>query len=199
MKQEEPYELRGSRTVLWEGEGEIPSPDPITTNCMTTRELTLTILLIIISLNFHSQGRSPSPRDSIAVFKTKETIHFLKTKDTTGLRPLCVDTVGYSFVDYETGTRTTRSFPLSSFLRQNLDSLVADKKLLEAIKSAEPQLDNTIIMYKDGSENTAYLVTFYCKNPHRKAKIYKYKQVTFTYVSVSGPSKMKLFSITVVA
>ena len=31
-RQEEPYESRDSRTVPWEGEGEIPSPDPITTN-----------------------------------------------------------------------------------------------------------------------------------------------------------------------
>jgi hypothetical protein len=30
---EEPYELRGSRTVLWEGWGEIPLPDPITSKC----------------------------------------------------------------------------------------------------------------------------------------------------------------------
>ncbi len=28
-KHEKPYESRGSRTVLWEGMGEIPLPDPI--------------------------------------------------------------------------------------------------------------------------------------------------------------------------
>ena len=32
QKHEEPCELRGSSTVPWEGEGVIPSPDPISGN-----------------------------------------------------------------------------------------------------------------------------------------------------------------------
>ena len=36
QKHEEPCESRGSRTVLWEGKGEIPLSDPITCKAMTT-------------------------------------------------------------------------------------------------------------------------------------------------------------------
>ena len=36
-KHEEPCEGRLSRTVLWEGWGEIPLPDPISGHCRTTQ------------------------------------------------------------------------------------------------------------------------------------------------------------------
>ena len=38
IEQEELYESRGSRTVLWEGLSEILEPDPISSNCSATQK-----------------------------------------------------------------------------------------------------------------------------------------------------------------
>jgi hypothetical protein len=126
----------------------------------------------------------------------KETVRFLNTKDTTRIRSLLVDTIEYALYNYESGTYTIKFIPSSSILKLTIDSLVPDKKLQRAIIKNEPRVDGFIIVYKDGTEHTAYSMNFSRKNPPRKGKIYKQNQVSFTYVPVYGQKKFRLFNIT---
>jgi hypothetical protein len=155
---------------------------------MTTRQLTSTIIFSILSFNFYSQ--KAWVRDNDALFKTWErTAHFLKTKDTTGLRAICADTIEYINVDYKTGTSSYTYLPLSSFFRQTLDSIVHDKRLAKVIEKNNPRLETCQVYFKDGSEHTAYMVVFSYKNPKRNSEIYKYRAIYFYYID------LKLFNI----
>jgi len=50
-----------------------------------------------------------------------------KTKGTTGLRGVCLDSIEFTYSDYETGTYTKKIRLFSTFIKAELDSLIYGK------------------------------------------------------------------------
>lgn len=112
----------------------------------------------------------------------KETVHYIKTKDTAGLRKICADTIEYINIDYNTGKSSYRFIPLSSFFRQTLDSIVPDNRLAKALERNKPRFGTGEFYFKDASEHLGYMITFSYGNHRQKAEIFKYNEITFTYI-----------------
>jgi hypothetical protein len=160
---------------------------------MTTKQLTPILLFIILSLNLFSQKVSLD-NEPLLLKTWKETYHFLKTKDTTGLRGVCLDSIEFSYSNLGANmtTRKVRSF--SSFIKNELDSLVHDKSFWKVTSRKKPYLMKATVYDKYANEYTIYSIEYRFRNPNRGKKRYKYKQfIVFTYVFQNGT--FKLFGI----
>lgn len=148
---------------------------------MRTAPLISTILLTLLSFSFYGQKLNRRDKERL-VNVWKETLHFIETKDTTGLRKVCYDVVEYTDKD-TTGTSTYRYVPLHDFFKQTLDSLVPDKGLRNVVRKNQFRLQTINRLYfPDGSGHKGLSVEFYKGKRRKKKEAWKQRVVIFTYV-----------------